>query len=274
MSYQFIKMQGLGNDFILFDNLKSGGQQMVLSPEKARMLCDRRFGIGADGVLTLEPPSDPGSADIAWDFYNPDGSVAEMCGNASRCVALYACEKGLWPEGSNALRLETRAGIKLLEMRQGGCGNSVSVRVDMGIASVGERLSIEGYDWQVVSVGNPHAVTFMDALPREFETSPVTTIGPLVERDEAFLHKTNVEFAQVIDERRIAMRVWERGAGETMACATGACAVAVAAHAKGLAGDEVCVELPGGELMIEVCEDFRVFMSGPAEVVFEGTIEL
>jgi diaminopimelate epimerase len=271
MLRKFVKMQGLGNDFILFDDLDADNP-LKLTLKEVVHLCDRHFGIGADGIMILRATA---GADIAWDFYNSDGSVAEMCGNAARCLARYAFGAGLWPAGSDTLHLETLAGVKMLEVVRDADGVFEAARVDMGIAELGGQLKIEGYDWQKVSMGNPHAVTFVDILPYELGTAPVTTIGPILEADETFPHKTNVEFAQVLDDERIRMRVWERGVGETMACATGACAVAVAAKVQGLTtADVVTVELLGGELQVEVQPDMRVIMTGPAEQVFEGILAI
>ena len=273
MAYRYVKMQGLGNSFVLFDNVTADAADRIeLTAELARRCCDGSLGVEADGVLALSAPQSD-SADIAWDFYNADGSVAEMCGNAARAVGRYVLEGGLWPEGRDVLRLETLVGVKEIRALRDETGAFVGARVDMGVAELGEALELEGYRWQKVSVGNPHAVTFVDDLPWEFGSVPVTTVGPLIENDAAFPGRTNVEFAEVLGRGRLRMRVWERGVGETLACATGACAVAVAAYAQELVDDALVVEMPGGELKVEVCPDYRVFMTGPAECVFEGTIE-
>jgi len=277
MNYTFTKMQGLGNDFVVFDNM--GTQDGIkLSPELALQLCDRRFGIGADGVFTLHVAEDKTVADIYWDFYNSDGSVAEMCGNAVRCVARYVFEKGLWPTESDSsygeLRIETLAGVKSIGLKLDDAGNFSGARVDMGIAEIDTDVELGGRTYSRVSMGNPHAVTFVDVLPSEFGTAPVSTEGPDIEVDPMFPNKTNVEYAVVESSDRIRMRVWERGAGETLACGTGACATAVAAKLKGLVGEVVTLELLGGSLLIEVDSDNRVFKAGPATEVFTGTIEI
>jgi len=278
MNYTFTKMQGLGNDFVVFDNM-GGHDDIELTPEIARILCDRRFGIGADGVFTLHAASDEAVADIYWDFYNSDGSVAEMCGNAARCVARYIFDKGLWPieedgTGYGELRLKTLAGVKSIGLKLDDGGNFSGARVDMGIAGIDTDVELGGRSYSRVSMGNPHAVTFVDQLDGEFGTAPVSTEGPEIEVDSVFPYKTNVEYAVVESTDRIRMRVWERGAGETLACGTGACATAVAARLKGLADDVVTVELLGGPLLIEVTPEYRVFKTGPATEVFAGTIEL
>ncbi|MCL2525717.1 MAG: diaminopimelate epimerase [Coriobacteriia bacterium] len=306
MKRSFTKMQGLGNDFILFDELGAvcEDNSLELTPELARFLCDRRFGIGADGVFVLRNAVDATKADIMWDFYNSDGSVAEMCGNAIRCVARYLYDRELWPmpeprlkpavvigeDGDldldyadaadqqvccGQLRVQTLAGIKTIGVEHDEDGQFVGARVDMGLAQVEADITVEGRSWTRVDMGNPHAVTFVDQLDFEMGTAPVSSEGPVVEVDPAFPHKTNVEYVQTISRDKVRMRVWERGAGETLACGTGACATAVAARLKGLVEDRVVVELLGGELTIEVDPvSLRVFMTGPATEVYTGTITL
>ncbi|MCL2680760.1 MAG: diaminopimelate epimerase [Coriobacteriia bacterium] len=291
MKYSFSKLQGLGNDFILFDNIgHRTDQHITLTPQLATQLCDRRFGIGADGVFSLATAADQDTADLVWDFYNADGSVAEMCGNAIRCVARYIFDRGLWPlsaevdlseekndlDGLSAckrhgtLRIETLAGIKAVTLQFDNNDILQGFRVDMGIAELGGKVNIAGRDYQRVCVGNPHAVTFVDHLPPEFGSAPVATEGPVVELDPAFPQKTNVEFVQLMSSDLVYMRVWERGVGETLACATGACAVAVAAHDAGLSGARVTVMQPRGALIVEIADDLRVHLTGPAEGVYLG----
>ncbi|MCL2438105.1 MAG: diaminopimelate epimerase [Coriobacteriia bacterium] len=291
MKRAFTKLQGLGNDFILFDDMaKQGGKSCIkLTPEIAIGLCDRRFGIGADGVFNLRNAVDQNVADIRWDFYNSDGSVAEMCGNAIRCVARYVFEKDLWPlaEGGVAddndgkaepsygeLRIETLAGVKSVGLVLDDEGRFLGARVDMGIADIDSDVQLQGRTYSRISMGNPHAVTFVEDLPKEFGAAPVSTEGPAIEVDSTFPNKTNVEYAVIESRDLIRMRVWERGAGETLACGTGACATAVAAHQKGFCDDRVTLELLGGSLTIEIAPDNRVFMTGPAEEVFTGRIHL
>jgi len=292
--HTFTKLQGLGNDFILFDNIGfSADHQNVTSPQMAVALCDRRFGIGADGLFVLRVAKDQVQADLSWEFYNADGSMAEMCGNAIRCVGRYIFDKGLWPLSEDAerkrgskdgrsdasdvqqyeeLRIETLAGIKAIGLELDDEGAPTGFRVDMGIAELDSNVEIEGRSYSRVSMGNPHAVTFVDDLLPEFGSAPVATEGPLVEIDPVFPNKTNVEFARVENRELIHMRVWERGVGETLACATGACATAVVAKQKDLADDKVTVMLAGGPLKIEITKDLRVHMTGPAELVYTGII--
>lgn len=286
----FTKMHGLGNDFVLVN----GFRQRINADmaDLARRICHRRFGVGADGLIFLLPSSE---ADLRMRIFNPDGSEAEMCGNGIRCLARFAFEEGL--VSGPAMRVETLAGIVVPELILEG-GRVAGVRVDMGrprltrreIPMLGEEDKIEkdkvgrgqaeedkaieiplevgGEKLSVtcVSMGNPHCVIFVP----EVEKAPVTSLGPLVENHPLFPQRTNVEFIQVISPTELKMRVWERGAGETMACGTGACAAAVAAALTGRAGREVTVHLVGGDLFIEWSADDRVFMTGPAVRVFEG----
>jgi len=305
MRRSFTKLQGLGNDFILFCELakKPGDTCIKMTPEIAARLCDRHFGIGADGVFILRNACDQTDADMSWEFYNSDGSVAEMCGNAIRCVARYIFENDLWPmplptidpviivgdDGDldidsadsedikmccGELRIETLAGIKSVGVKLDDEGKFLGARVDMGIAELDSDVEVNGRKYARVSMGNPHAITFVDDLPKKLGTAPVSTEGPIVEVDPLFPHKTNVEYAQIVNRSHIRMRVWERGAGETLACGTGACATVVAAREQGLVDDRVTVDLLGGSLTIEVSASRRVFMTGPAEVVFTGSLSL
>ncbi|MBI5638842.1 MAG: diaminopimelate epimerase [Nitrospirae bacterium] len=284
MNLSFTKMHGLGNDFILIDcrDKESGGLNSL--SELSKKLCHRRFGIGADQVLLLYNSQ---KADFMMKIFNSDGSEVEMCGNGIRCFAKYVWERGL--SGKDTLSVETAAGI----IRPERAGELV--RVDMGepvldaalipvklssaaLANRGQGkiidlpLKIADKEFKItcVSMGNPHAVINVDDAGG-FE---VQTYGPLIETHELFPRRINVEFVQVISPERVRMRVWERGSGETMACGTGASAVAVAGHLKGLTGRKVYVELPGGELMIEWGVDNHVYMTGPAVEVFEGRITL
>lgn len=268
MKIAFTKMQALGNDFVVIDRLR---QEAPLDEGTVVRLCDRRFGIGADQLLTVEPSS---CADYRMRVYNADGGEVEMCGNGIRCVARYLVSRALAREGE--LRIETRAGI--IKPRAEG----ESVRVDMGEPELeGERIpvTLKGrvIDGEVqvggaarritcVSMGNPHCILFVDDLAGY----PVAKTGPAIERDPLFPRRTNVEFIRVESPERVSMRVWERGAGETLACGTGACAATVACCLNGKTGRIVTVALPGGELFIEWAEDNHVFMTGPAEEVFVG----
>ncbi|MDR1412824.1 MAG: diaminopimelate epimerase [Actinomycetes bacterium] len=268
---KFTKMQGLGNDFIVASDLSG---KLKLTTAQVERLCDRRFGIGADGLMLIRTPADPQQADFSWWFANADGSFPEMCGNGSRCFARYVVEEGLIPSGCKEVRLETLAGIKTIRIRSHADGSFAAATVDMGIVKVeDEPVHLLGHDFARVSVGNPHAVAFMDALPMEFNTAPVIDLGPQVEIDPVFPNKTNVEFVHPISMSQIEMRVWERGVGETLACATGAVAGAVASYVRGSSAPEVSVRLPGGSLDVSITPEFRVLMTGPAERVFDGMID-
>ena len=276
MKLSFTKMHGIGNDFIVIDcRDKAVSSQLSAHSELNRRLCDRRFGIGADQVLLLH---DSQSADFRMRIFNADGSEVEMCGNGIRCCAKYIWDRGL--SSKQVLDVETAAGI----IRPERAGNMV--RVDMGKPELEGRkvpvnldglikdypLRIEDREFAItcVSMGNPHAVIVVDDL----EHVDVTRYGPKIETHELFPKKINVEFIQVLDPRTIRMRVWERGSGETMACGTGASAAAVASQLKGLTEKKVSVRLLGGDLEIELHENGHVYMTGPAEEVFEGTINL
>ena len=274
----FTKMQGAGNDYV-YVNCTEG---MIEDPgETARRISDRHFGVGSDG-LVLICPSD--KADFRMDMYNSDGTQAEMCGNASRCVGKYVHDKGLTDK--TVITLETLAGIKTLELTLDENGMTRAVRVNMGapelepakipIADGGKdfidrEVEVGGKTWRVtgVSMGNPHAVTFID----DVRGLDIEKIGPKFENDPLFPRRVNTEFARVKDKDTIEMRVWERGAGETLACGTGACATLVAAVLCGLVESEADLELLGGRLHIEWDrESNNVYMTGPAEFVFDGEI--
>lgn len=286
MNLRFTKMHGLGNDFILIDcRDKTVSDQLSAAGDLSKRLCRRRFGIGADQMLLLYPSK---IADFKMVIYNADGSEVEMCGNGIRCFAKYIWDRGL--SDKDLLSVETAAGIIKPE-RAGRM-----VKVDMGepvldaalipvnlpphlpLARGGQSgvvdfpLKIEDKEFKItaVSMGNPHAVIFVD----DVDSLDVKTYGPLIENHVLFPKRTNVEFIQVLGHESIKMRVWERGAGETLACGTGASAAGVAAFIKGFTGRRVNVALSGGELLIEWKEDNHVYMTGPAEEVFEGTVKL
>lgn len=282
MKIAFTKMHGLGNDFILIDCRRIG---LPVSSGLAERLCHRRFGIGADQLLLLYPSA---SADFKMRIFNPDGSEVEMCGNGIRCVAKYIWQRGL--SKKKVLMVETAAGIIKPEK------DNDLIRVDMGApvfdpkkvpvrikqkpkvkgqksgAVIDYPLRIEDRKFGItcVSMGNPHAVIVVDNVPN----FPVAYYGPKIENHTLFPKRTNVEFIEIHDPTTIVMRVWERGAGETMACGTGAAAVAVASHLKGLTGKEVTVHLTGGDLAIEWADDNHVYMTGPAVEVFTGEIDV
>ena len=257
----FVKMQGLGNDFVVLDALRDAPPLDLAG--FARLACDRRRGVGGDGLLLLEKGSD---APFRMRMWNPDGSESEMCGNGLRCAAALLRERG-YADGS--VDIETGAGT-LRAVFEGE-----DVAVDMGIARltrgeigmVGPPDEIpEGLGGVAVSMGNPHLVLFVedaDAVDLAYE-------GGRLERHPAFPQRTNVHFVQILGPDEARVRVWERGAGATLACGTGACAVAVAGVQTGRLARRSTVRLPGGPLTIDVAEDLRVTMTGPAETVFEG----
>lgn len=275
---KFTKMQGLGNDYVYVNCFEETVENPV---EVAVKVSDRHFGIGSDGLILIKPSN---VADFEMEMYNADGSRGEMCGNGIRCVAKYVYDYGLTDK--TRVSVETLGGIKYLDLTVEE-GKVRLVRVDMGkpifsparipVIAKGERVVDEPikvgdttYRMTCVSMGNPHAVVFVD----DVDGLPIEKIGSLFENHERFPRRVNTEFVKVIDERTAQMRVWERGSAETLACGTGACAVAVACSLNGLTGDEVTVKLLGGDLQIWWDkEKDTVFMTGPAEVVFDGTWE-
>jgi diaminopimelate epimerase len=263
MKLHFTKMQGAGNDYVYADRLDPKD-----APLLAPKVSDRHFGVGSDGLVLVLPAQDTENH-AQMRMFNADGSEAEMCGNAVRCVARFVRDR--WGETANPMRIETKAGVKTIWMQE---ENGFLATVDMGAPQIGEDLTLSGKNFsrvfKQVSMGNPHAVTLVESV----ETAPVLTEGPVLEVDRAFPNRSNIEFAQILSRERIALRVWERGAGETLACGTGACATAVACALWGKTDRSVAVELPGGTLSIEWREsDGHVYMTGPAEFVFEGVGE-
>lgn len=273
---QFTKMHGTGNDFVLLDGTSREQDWATL----AVPMNDRHFGIGGDGLIVALPSQ---HADLRMRMFNPDGSEAEMCGNGIRCLAKYAVERGLAPARA-ALRIETLAGDLTCELRRDGTAIT-AVRVSMGQPRLDPRaipvlaeqgppvlafpLRAGGREFAVtcLSMGNPHAVWFTAEPIDEFH---LQEIGPLVERDPAFPRRVNFEIVNVERRGVVRARVWERGAGLTLACGTGACAVHVAARLNGLTGDATDVALPGGSLRIEWNGAGEVYLTGPAATVFEG----
>jgi len=276
---KFYKMQGTGNDFVLIDVRQEGER---VWPVIARQICDRHLGVGADGVLLVTEPSDPSlGADYRMIMYNPDGSEAEMCGNGIRCFAKYLFDSGLLVEPK--VTVETGAGVLTISLDVED-GVARRATVDMGapifasdripIATAGAEvvdlpLTVDGVSLAItgVSMGNPHAVHFMTDEPSEF---PLERIGPLVEHEALFPRRVNFEIARIATLGVIDTRVWERGAGITLACGTGACAVFAAARRKGLVSDTAIVRLPGGELEMHADRNDHILMTGPAEFVFVG----
>ena len=260
---KFTNMQGLGNDYVYINCFE---EKVDHPSELAIRISDRHFGIGSDGLVLIRPCD---TADFEMKMYNADGSEAEMCGNASRCIGKYVYERGL--TGKKEITLKTGAGIKRLMIREEN-GKAASVRVDMGkpeVESIRETIVAGGRPYTItrVSTGNPHAVIFVDNAD-EYD---VHTIGKLIENHPAFPNRTNVEFATVIDRSHIRMRVWERGSGETLACGTGACATLTAAAVNGLTEEKAVLKLNGGDLLIEL-KDGIVYQEGPAEFVFDGEL--
>ena len=280
---KFTKMHGIGNDFICVN----GFEEYIEYPgELAKVLCDRHFGIGADGLLLILPPDGNSSseqADCRMELYNADGSRAQMCGNGIRCVGKYVYEHGLVRKTS--LVVETLAGVRKMDLKL--CGDNVdSVKVDMGsprlnahsIPILCERdIVLQEPVWageQVfsitgVSMGNPHAVIFTDNLAEV----PVEQAGMMLEFHPRFPERMNIEFCQIMDQAHIRIRVWERGVGETLGCGTGACAAVCASVLNNYTDRNVCVYLPGGELQVawEYTSN-RIYLSGKVEQVFEGKI--
>ncbi len=278
---QFVKMHGAGNDFILVDCLQGMGPLEGVDPaEFSKRVCDRHFGIGADG-LVLVLPSD--AAGFRMRIFNSDGSEAEMCGNATRCFGKYLFDRGL---AGDSVSLETLGGIKHIEV-QSQNGKAVSATVNMGqpgldaadipITGFGGRvilqpLDVDGQRMEItcVSMGIPHCVIFVHSAA----DVPLEEIGPRVETHPAFPEKTNVDFAEIVSPEEVIMRVWERGAGVTLACGTGACATVVAGALTGKTGRRATVHLPGGDLLVDWREDGNVYMTGPAVETFRGRIDI
>lgn len=278
---EFSKYHGLGNDFILIDNRHQ--PEPLLSPEQAVSWCDRHFGIGADGVIFALPGQ--GGTDYTMRIYNSDGSEPEMCGNGIRCLAKFLGElettAGQAPQLPHTYRIDTLAGVISPTLQVNG-----QVTVDMGsphllaqeipttLAAaedkvVAQPLSVAGQSWDVtcVSMGNPHCITFV----ADVAAIPLETLGPQFEHHGVFPQRINTEFIQVVRPDYLKMRVWERGAGVTLACGTGACAALVAGVLEGRCDRAATVELPGGPLHIEwATADNRIYMTGPAEQVFTG----
>ena len=272
---KFWKMHGLGNDYIVIDNR---GEKIsnAEATSLARKLCERRFSVGADGLLFA---SNSTVADVKMRIFNADGSEAEMCGNGIRCFAKYCYENNITRK--NELTVETLAGIKRTWLTVEN-DLAKSVMVDMGTpilkrskipmlgqgTCINEDLQVNGENYKVtcLSVGNPHCVTFVDAL----DDFPVQRVGPKIENHRLFPKKINVEFAQVLNRNELKVRVWERGCGETLACGTGACAAVAAGNLLRKLGSKVRVHLLGGDLEVEYAE--HLLLNGPAEKVFEGTL--
>ncbi|ABA22697.1 diaminopimelate epimerase [Trichormus variabilis ATCC 29413] len=279
MAIEFTKYHGLGNDFILIDNRAS--KTPAITPEKAVEMCDRHFGIGADGVIFALPGEN--GTDYTMRIFNSDGSEPEMCGNGIRCLAAFLADLEGLSRNKDTYRIHTLAGVITPQLTPDG-----QIKVDMGLPRllageiptniaaadqkvINQPLEVEGKTWEVtcVSMGNPHCITFVE----DVAAIPLETIGPKFEHHPAFPQRTNTEFIQVVSRDYLKMRVWERGAGITLACGTGACASLVAAVLTGRSDRLATVELPGGPLEIEWSEvDQRIYMTGPADRVFTGKL--
>ena len=285
---KFTKMEGIGNDYVYIDNIN----QTVDNPsELSKKISDRHFGIGSDGFILI---SRSDVADFKMNIYNPDGSEAEMCGNGIRCVGKFVYDKGLTDK--TEVTIETLAGIKTLELTLEN-GKVSLVKVDMGKPILeADKIPVINYELQkssegicfvnaatdllirnkskkltCVSMGNPHAICFVDNV----NDIDIEKFGPKIENDENFPNRTNVEFIDIVNSKEINMRVWERGAGETLACGTGACASVVASVLNSYTEREVIVNLLGGKLEISYDKnDNHVYLKGPARIVYEGEIDL
>jgi diaminopimelate epimerase len=277
---KFTKMHGLGNDFVVVNGFVEHLDEALLA-DVSRRLCDRHFGIGSDGLILVLPSR---TANFRMRMLNPDGSEAERCGNGIRCFGKYVYDHGLTKE--TALTVETLPGIQQLKLTVES-GKATALRVDMGEPrwnradipmrgdnkpAVNETLKVEGERLEVtcVSMGNPHCLAFV----RNVDSCPVEKLGPALETHNAFPQRTNVHFVEVIDSHALKVRTWERGAGITLACGTGACASVVAAALTDRAARTATVQLPGGPLEIQWQGNNHVVMTGPAEEVFQGEISL
>ena len=284
---KFTKMQGCGNDYVYVNGFEEKIPQEK-KPEIVRRLSDRHFGIGGDGVIFINPAEE---ADFEMEMYNADGSRSEMCGNGIRCVAKFVYDKGLTDQ--DHIAIVSAGKVKYLELTvEGKTGTDrgvvTKVRVNMGSPillpeeiqvqadgeqAVDEPILVQGQEYRMtcVSMGNPHAVVFM----KDVTQLDIDKVGPYFENHERFPRRTNTEFVEVLDRKHVFMRVWERGTGETLACGTGCCATAVACVLNGLTENAITVKVLGGELQIEWDREQNVvFMTGPAEIVFEGEVEV
>jgi diaminopimelate epimerase len=267
---KFTKMQATGNDFVVIDARKARRDW----PELAKAVCQRRFGVGSDGLILILSSA---KADFRMRMFNPDGSEAEACGNGLRCFVRYVVEKRL--TNKRELKIETLAGIREAKIEADlvrvamGAPQFAPAQIPANIESqsapvLDYPISVNGREIKVslVSMGNPHAVSFLNDPVADF---PLSDIGPRIEHHPIFPNRTNFEVVNVL-EKKLRARVWERGAGETLSCGSGACAIAVAARLHGFVGNEVELELPGGRLRVEWEGRGEVWLSGPAEMVFEG----
>ncbi|MBQ6132760.1 MAG: diaminopimelate epimerase [Lachnospiraceae bacterium] len=285
MKLKFTKMHGIGNDYVYIDCTGSGALETLPDPARlSKLVSDRHFGIGSDGLILIAPSK---KADLQMIMYNADGSRGEMCGNGIRCVGKYAYDHGLTTK--KELTVETLAGVRELTLFTGDDDKVEKVRVDMGEAvldtrkipvtypedtMIGQPLEVKGkiYNATCISTGNPHCVIFCD---NDIKKMDIEKLGPSFERHPLFPKRINTEFVNILDRSHIAMRVYERGSGETLACGTGACASAVASFLNGFTDEKVEVRLLGGTLFIEYDEKTKkIYMTGPATEVFTGEMDI
>jgi diaminopimelate epimerase len=270
MLVRFTKMEGAGNDFVVVDatGAKSKQKWLQLKQKQLRKLADRHFGVGCDQILVVESATRP-DVDFRYRIFNADGGEVEQCGNGARCFVKFVHARGLTTK--REIRVETLGGVVVPRLEDDG-----EVSVNMGppaVENLNEKLQVadQSVDMAILSMGNPHGVQVV----ADVERTPVTTQGPAIERHPRFPNRVNAGYAQVLDRHRIALRVWERGAGETLACGTGACAAVVAGILRGLLDSPVSVQARGGTLTVSWAGgDNAVWMKGPAQSVFEGEIEL
>jgi diaminopimelate epimerase len=280
MKIQFTKMEGIGNDYVYIDATK---EDIRLTPQQIQKLSDRNFGIGSDGVIFIRNSS---SGEFQMDMYNSDGSSSEMCGNGVRCVGKFIFDHGLTK--NKRPTIETGKGVLTLDLSTDTQGHVNMVSVDMGEPIlkpslvpiqwtgddpvINQAIEIKGqkYYFTAVSMGNPHCVIFVD----DADAFPVHEVGPIIENLPLFPKRVNVEFVSIRGKDHLYQRTWERGAGETLACGTGACAVMVAAVLNGKSGKKVDIDLKGGRLQIEWTEKGNIIMTGPAKEVFSGIVEV
>jgi len=286
MEVKFVKMHGIGNDFILMDFFNKQLPAQINFNEVAKKICQRHFGIGADGLILILPSD---KYDFRMRILNFDGSEAQMCGNGIRCFARYVYQNKLTDK--TKFSVETLAGKIIPRLIFGSGKDEVieGIKVDMGephlwkkeipmkgtpdSKTINETILLDNnmaFKVTCVSMGNPHCVIFVDSV----ETFPVTTVGPVLEKYQLFPEKTNVEFVQILNRNELNFRVWERGVGETMACGTGACAALVAGVLNKSVESNAVVHLKGGDLAIQWADDNHIYMTGPAEFVFQGSIHI
>lgn len=283
MNLKFSKMEGLGNDFVMIDDRDGAIEKCISYNDLSKNVCDRHFGIGADGLIVVLNSE---THDIKYRIFNPDGSEPQMCGNGMRCYAKFVYDNKILDK--KEFKAETLAGTIIPKVTLGKDGLVESIRVDMGEPileaktvpfisenkeAIAEDIKVDGETYQIttVSMGNPHGILFVDNI----KNVDVKTLGPKLEKHKRFPEKANIEFIEVVSREELNMMVWERGAGETLACGTGASASLVAAALNNKTGNQALIHLLGGDLTIEWNrETNHVFKTGPAKLVFEGVIKI